>query len=310
MSLKLFSLLYLNDQEKGSVNVFTKSFRDQVDVYIDNAITLSKSLSKKGIEFTLLTNQKDIIDSILDLKHEEIKVEEIICSTEIPSGVSFYFDHFKLDTYRYLANQIGYVGLCDLDVICINEIPQCLLNNIKQGVPICYDVSDQVIPAHGHNVIIRDLEAILETESEGRWSGGEFVSGTPEFFNTLANEIKQIYPSYIKHIDSLHHVSHETPVSAAIERLRKRGMYIADAGTLGIIGRFWSRKVLHPQKPFEYFQTCFLLHLPADKRFLAEVANKEFSDRDSFVKAYSKYLKSSTSKPKTFLKKVKKKLGI
>ena len=71
-------------------------------------------------------------------------------------------------------------------------------------------------------------------------------------------------------------------------------VYIADAGTLGIIGRYWSVNVLHPQKPFDYYKNCFLLHLPADKRFLSDSAYLRQEDLSNISIIYERYLKSKT----------------
>lgn len=105
--------------------------------------------------------------------------------------------------------------------------------------------------------------------------GGEFICGTPGFFAILSAEIDKIYDNYLNVIRQIHHVGDEAVTSAALEIMRRKGIYVADAGTLGIVGRFWSSKTLHPQKPFECFEKCSLLHLPADKHFLAKMARKD-----------------------------------
>ena len=70
MKLNMYGLLHLNQGEKSAMNVFVKDFEHQTEIYIKNAITLSRSLGKKGICFTLLTNEKEFIWTILrKLKH-------------------------------------------------------------------------------------------------------------------------------------------------------------------------------------------------------------------------------------------------
>ena len=46
-----------------------------------------------------------------------------------------------------------YVGICDLDMICINQLPQSLENCINDKIPCFYDITDQVINAYGANTI-------------------------------------------------------------------------------------------------------------------------------------------------------------
>jgi hypothetical protein len=290
MKIGLYGLLHLDEGEPSAQNVFVKNFRDQIAVYVGCAINLSNSLQSKGIAFTLLTNRKDVVEEIIQPEWKVLQVKEIPFNTKVPHGIKFYSAHFALDAFRYLsALSVDYVGFCDLDMVCINDYPLCLSNNIKQKIPMCYDISDQVIPAYGHEVIIRDLEAIHCLESEGRWSGGEFISGAPAFFLTLTKEIDSIYDNYINNLESQHHIGIEATLSAALEIIRKKGTYIADAGTLGIVGRFWNAKTLHPQKPFDYFQQCFLLHLPADKRFLVDMAREKTMELSKFAKLYDNY---------------------
>lgn len=292
MKFRLYGLLHLQDNEYSAVNVFVKNFHQQTLLYIKNAINLSYSLSQQsGISFTLLTNRKDIVNSLCKSENQTLQVEEIEFTTKIPSGVRFYSAHYKIDAFRYLASlSEEYVGLCDLDMVCINKMPICFSNNISNSIPMYYDISDQVIPAYGHDVIIRDLESIHNIKSEGRWAGGEFISGTPDFFNTLSNQINEIFDNYIKSISMLHHVGDEAIVSAALELMRNKGVNISDAGSLGMIGRFWNANILHHQKPFEYYcKQCFLLHLPADKHFLSKMIGYKSTSLDGFKKKYLTY---------------------
>lgn len=296
MKIKFYGLLHLSEDDSSPTNVSVKDFRDKIAVYVNCAINLSNSLQLRNVEFTLLTNKKDVVEEIVQSNCQTLKVKEIPFRTKVPHGIKFYSAHFKLDAFRYLSSlNDDYVGLCDLDMVCINNFPRCFSNNVKQKIPMFYDISDQVIPAYGHEAIIRDLESIHCLESEGRWSGGEFISGSPEFFLTLTKEVDSIYNNYISNLDNLHHVGDEPATSAALEIIRKKGTYIADAGTLGIVGRFWSAKILHPQKPFDYFKQCFLLHLPSDKRFLADMARGKTMELSEFTKAYCNYRKSSNS---------------
>jgi hypothetical protein len=288
MHLALYGLLRLDDREKTAANVSTRDFHEQTELYVNDALALSRSLQARGIGFTLLTNRRSVIEGALHSSSHALRVEEIDFTTRVPSGVRFFSAHFKLDAYRYFATRTDeYAVLCDLDMVCINDLPRCLINNMNDRIPMCYDISDQVIPAYGHDVIIGDLETISGIRSEGRWSGGEFIAGPPEFYSKLVNEIDVVFERYVAAIDSLHHVGDEPSTSAALERMRKRGEYIADAGTLGIVGRFWNTDVLHAQKPFEYFAHCFLLHLPADKWFLARQASRDMADWPGFIQEYS-----------------------
>ncbi len=291
--MKFFGLLHLAEDEKSAMNVSARNFENQISIYVNNALTLSKTLQKQGIDYTLLTNRKNTLENYLkNSDHNSLQIVEILFPTKVPSGIKFYSAHFKIDVFRYFSKlEENYIGLCDLDMICINKLPNSMKHLVKSKTPLCYDVSDQVIPAYGSDIIIRDLHRIHNHESEGRWTGGEFIAGSPSFFKTLIDEIDALYDNYIRNIDALHHVSDEALTSAALELIRKR-MYIADVGTLGIVGRFWSIKTRHPQKSIDYFEQCFLLHLPADKKFLSKMALKNIGTSSELMMNYKKHINS------------------
>ena len=287
MNVTLYGLLYLAENQSSAINVNVETFAQQRSLYTKNAINLSLSLQKSGIRFILLTNKKEeLCDELKSLDcSNSLNVEYIDFKTKVLNGIKFYAAHFKFDVFSYLAalKNEQYVGLIDLDMIALGEMPECLKNIIQEKIPICYDISDQVIPAYGHNVIIRDMQKLSPNIFEGRWSGGEFIMGTPDFFASLDFEIRKTYERYIEVAEGLHHQGDEMLTSVALEKLRRNGKYIADAGTIGIVGRFWSMPTLHEQKSFRYFENCFLLHLPSDKKFLAELTPKQVLSRNIFL---------------------------
>ena len=276
------------------MNIKVNSFDDQIEVYIKNALTLSKSLKLQGISFTLLTNDKVHINKILNNINEFLVVEEITFSTVVPTGSRFYSAHFKLDVFKYFSTLESkeYVGICDLDMICINQLPQSLENCINDKIPCFYDITDQVINAYGANTIINDIELLTGVRSEGRWAGGELILGDSSFFKKLSNTIDDIYINYINNIKTLHHVGDEAFTSAALEILRKSGTYIADIGQLNIVGRHWNCYVEHDKRAFSYYSNCFLLHLPADKRFLADISSYNLNTSNDYLIQYNRYRNS------------------
>lgn len=295
MNIQFFGLLHLEENEQSAITLSTKNFQEQISVYVNQAMVLSRSLQLYGLPFTILTNNKNLIEdyaSLIPLANNvaPFKVREIPFTTKVPTGIIYYSAHFKIDAFRYFASlSNGYFTLCDLDMVCINDYPICLPNIVKRGIPLCYDITNQLIPEYGHDVIIRDLTTISGLESEGRWSGGEYISGTSDFFKNLIREIDNIFDNYGVNLDSLRHISDEPLTSAALEILRSQGTYIGDAGKLNIIGRYWNVNTLHNQKPFDYYKKCFLLHLPADKKFLANLAYQDTNVLSDFIKIYEKH---------------------
>jgi hypothetical protein len=294
VKLRLYGLLHLDDKQQSGMNLRTKDFAEQVSIYVRNAINLSNTLRSQGVSFTLLTNRLNVVCEVVQSEESSLEVKEIPFVTQVPSGVRFYSSHFKLDAFRYLSSEEhDYVGLCDLDMVCVNAYPACLHNIARARIPLYYDISDQVIPAYGHEVIIKDLKSIHGIDSEGRWCGGEFIAGTPDFFGKLVEEIEGVYTNYIRGISAFHHVGDEAITTAALEVLRRKGLCIGEAGTLGIVGRYWNTDTLHPQRPFSYFERCFLLHLPADKRFLADLARGKVNTSSDFFRLYAAHRRLS-----------------
>jgi hypothetical protein len=288
MSIHLYGLLRIDEQERASANLTTKNFSEQLAVYARAGVTLARSLKAQGISFTLLTNQRDTVTSHIGATADTLAVQEIPFTTKVPHGTQFFSAHYKLDAYRYLSTlKQDYVGLCDLDMVCMRNIPQSLSNIIAAKIPLYYDISDQVIPAYGQEIILENLTSIHGLKSEGRWYGGEFISGPPTFFDLLTRTVEEVYPRYIENLASMHHVGDEAYTSAALETIRRKLGCLGDAGTVGIVGRFWNAPVKHPQKPFDYFRDCFLLHLPADKPFLAYFDGEP----STFISAYQAHLK-------------------
>ena len=304
--LRLYGLLHLAESESTATNVRVHSFDDQIRVYALNALGLTRSLRAQGVGFTLLTNDRArVLSGLVGVPHDLV-VEEIPFAVEIPSGITFYSAHFKFDVYSYLARlPHGYVGYCDLDVLCLREVPPALAQLIESGTPVCYDITDQVAPAHGAARVSADLALLTGGRSTGRWTGGEFIAGPPSFFARLVRTAKEVWPVYREVYPSLHHVSDEAVVSPAIEIMRSEGVDIADAGALDIVGRYWNLPVRHPQPPLSEFANDFLLHLPADKRYLASLAESGASDDADLFSDYRRHCQGWESRRRRLLMRIR-----
>lgn len=291
-----YGLLYLAENQSSSImDIYAETYEQKRRFYLKSAINLARSLLQRGVNFVLLTNNKQQIQADLRELHAEndLTVEAIDFQLYVPDGLFYYSTHFKLDVFRYFAalEPGKYVGLIDLDMVAVSDLPTCFENLIQAKIPVYYDVSDQLIPAFSHAVILRDMQRLAPDICEGRWCGGELIAGTASFFAALSAECDEIYERYLAAVDEIFHKGDEMITSIALERLRRRGIYSADAGTLGIIGRFFSMpNIRHPQKSFKYFENCFLLHLPVDKDWLGKLHPEQVEKRDVFLKHYKSYL--------------------
>jgi hypothetical protein len=290
-SIKLFTLLHINSKEKSlHNNSFVKSFEKQIELYLSCAIQLHHSLKSVGIKLIILTNDKPLLESLKNF-NGEVDIVELKFRMAVPSGIKFYSAHFKIEVFQYLSTlEEDYVGLIDSDVVCVNNIPLCFTNIIEQRVPMYYDITEQRAFAYGVNQLIEDKKKLSKEKSCGLWAGGEFISGSPQFFRKLYNEVNKIKDEYFNDFSSYHHQGDEMLSSTAIETLKiKYHEPIIDAGALQIIGRFWSPKTLHFQKSIDGYSKCFLLHLPADKRFISSLGHCDSMGK-SFFKKYKRYL--------------------
>jgi hypothetical protein len=293
--IMLYGLLHLAKGQSSAQNVNVSSFSRQRTLYVLNAVTLSRSLAAHDIQFLILTNDCEQIDCELKAQNlsGDLLYEEIPFETDVPPGIRFYSAHFKLDVFRHLAKQSSehYLGLIDLDMIAMAQLPTCLIELAERGIPVYYDISDQVIPAYGHDRIRFDMARLSTSICEARWSGGELIFGRPDFFESLARETDAIFRIYRDTHAELHHQGDEIITSAALEAMRFRdGLIMAEGGKLGIVGRYWSRPVKHSQPSFDYFSNAFLLHLPADKQWLANTALHIASNPDKLRSEYRRHL--------------------
>lgn len=167
-------------------------------------------------------------------------------------------------------------------------MPPNLINCIKNNIPTYYEITDQVYPAHGRDRIISDKNILSNNDSTGLWAGGEFIGGNNIFFQKLYDEVLPLKTHYFKLYKHLFHNVDEMLVSVALEKL-SQNMLIVNAGSFGAIGRYWSSRTKHTQKPWSHYTDHFILHLPADKSFLASLDY----NKKNFMKMYPVYFKTS-----------------
>jgi len=281
-----YTLLFIDQERIAQIhNGVTGGFENQIQTLIKCCENLNHSLRKydPDANLTVLTNNSA----------EIAKIAPALCAREIPfplvipRGIPFYSAHHKIDVYRWLAdNADPYAVVIDSDVVCINEMPHNLRYCIDNAIPTFYDVTSQIYPAHTRERIIADKNLLAPSLGVGNWIGGEFLGGGQSFFLKLSAEIENILGKYFEVYPQLHHQSDETLTSVALERMAQRGEYMVDVGTFGGLGRYWSRRTLHCQKLLESYKDHYLLHLPADKSFLAT-----FNHQSRFIDAYSEYLR-------------------
>lgn len=287
MSIHFYGFLHLADRESSTVNVQVASFERQVRTYALNAIGLSRSLRAHGFAFTLLTNNEALIRQTTPEAIGQLDTQPMEFSAKVPTGVRFYSGHYKLDVFRHLGTlSDDYLALIDLDMLCVNPAPPALLDAVSQKTALYYDITDQVVPSAGEKPLLDQLEAILQRPTTLQWSGGELLAGPPEFFRDLAVAAESIFERYLEVSVGAARVGNEPYQNAALHILQDNGVAMADAGSLGIVGRYWNMPVKHRQPPFRNFEKLFLLHLPVDKHVLALIARSTPHKASSYLALY------------------------
>jgi hypothetical protein len=260
--------------------------------YLGDARTLYLSLKEVGVPLVLLTNSAGELRNLVPWPESAMpEIREIGFEGDVPTNITtFYSAHRKWDVFGYLAGleEDAYVMLLDLDIIVGKGFSESFRFCAEQGIPMVYDCTDQVSPALSGR-ILADFKLISPFYGSVRWYGGEYISGRPAFFREMYKTVEVFKASYFEKAPILHHNGDEFVSTMAIETLKRDGWRVDDGGTLGVIGRYWSTQCLqHYQRSFaHYAEFCSLLHLPADKSFLAKVSPCSNKER---LTLYQRYL--------------------
>lgn len=285
--MKFYTLMYLDTENKSLAwNGIHGNFLEQMTIFKKCAMNLSASLMAVSAEYKLnvITNDRSFFTETSDI----IDVIEIEFKLKLPKDIWFYSAHHKIEIYKWLSENINeYSFLIDSDSLCINKMPPNLQYCINKNIPVYYDITDQNYPIHGRDLIIKDKQALDLSCGLGNWMGGEFIGGNRGFYKDLYQQVEMLLPKYIDKYKSLHHRGDEMLTSVATENLMKKYL-IVDAGRFGAIGRYWSVYPQYCQQLFGAYKDKFILHLPADKMYIASL---KIDDKTNLIIDYETYLR-------------------
>lgn len=272
--MDIFGLLYVADNSEKHANLrSTNAF----DVYLRCAALCKTSANSFDCNYTLVTNELKYVQLRLRALGIDITTRACHFRREVPEGIPFRSAHHKLELLDLFAS--GECGefpiLLDLDAVITKPI-----KNMPREL-IAYDISSQVVPVYGVNKIQQDLTKLSGRPIPARWYGGEFIGGRPHQFKELSAVVWSNWDRYLSLLDELHHVGDEMLLSAALSSFSP-----ADASPY--IARWWSARTLSPLPRFGEIQDRPILHLPADKGFLAEYPTEDFSG-ERFIADYRSY---------------------
>lgn len=279
-----YSLLYVNSGKTRHANV-AKRAENPLELYVKCAINLNSSCLAKKIKFSIITNEVGAVKTILDLYSSDIPILELKFDRDVPDGIPFYEAHFKLDAIKYLSSRVGEISaLVDLDVVVVGEIE---VPEFRKDILWVYDITETIIRSYKTEKVLADLSKAGGTPNASRWFGGEFIMGHAESFGQLSKDIDECWPVYMKNLKRMTHVGDEAVVSAALSKIRNVELSDVSLGKSEdvTISRYWSARTLHRALPLTEQIDAKLLHLPADKEFLANWALIPF-EADEFLKSY------------------------
>ncbi|MCR5612189.1 hypothetical protein [Treponema sp.] len=289
-SVTFYTLLYINENESSLGNGVSGTYEEKIKKYCACCRALNDSLALHGnYDFYVITNKPEMV------KEPGLKTLEISFKTKVDPRVPFASAHCKLDVFNYFSSlhKNQYSVLLDSDVLCINS-ESTLLSRISAGYPMIYDITDQQFQGieGGSERICKDKEFLIRKAfsakdfvSCGLWAGGEFIGGNADFYKALYSACKKILPVYIENHKKLFHNGDEMIVSCALEYLiQQKKIFAFDAGTHGIIGRYYDSSTNHIQHIWKYFKKNMFVHLPMDKDFLSS-DRLNFSSSEAFLKS-------------------------
>ena len=263
-----YSLLFIS-KEDSNPNLDENNYNNKIEIYINNALLLDKSLRQFDYNLILLTNKKKILKKYL--LNSNLIIKEIKFRKKVKKNINFYSSHFKIDTFKYFSKLKTNSCLVDLDCIAINNPPRFFDQLMSGKRPILYDITNKTLERYKKKIVIQSLELLIEKKiMRPKWFGGEFISGNSSFFKILYKTINIFENKYYKKINYFFHNGDEMLVNSALNYLINKSkikLYL-NANKLGITSRYWSNLEVRFMKP-KALGHSFLIHLPADKRFLS-----------------------------------------
>lgn len=265
MMYSLFSFsIYLQSETISSPNV---KHSTSTNVYLDCYEYLKKSILASGCVHYLVTDQQTR-EYIRKVRPHLLEFVYVADFTYIPpKHAAFKHAHFKIDALKFaqefiLVNDIEYFLYLDLDVVCHPRFISKLMASAGDKGLYCYNIYDQVEPRWSENRVKDTLSKLTNRPNTKRfWAGGEILFGRHNSLLYLNETIKNIWPSYVKNIDLLHHQGDESVVTAALSQNISHVSYLEN----NLINRIWCSPTVHNQNLIRKLSKSDSLHLPDGK---------------------------------------------
>jgi hypothetical protein len=291
-SLRIVALLIVDRESEVFANL--RSARGASEIYIRCAALLAKSTHAAGYPVTIFTNEGALVrDRFKALGVSgPVQIEHRDFVSRLARTVCHRSAHHKLDVIRELAEgDDGPISmLVDLDAVFLRPLRHSELPNARQIG--CYDITS-MMRAESAGRSDADIRALTRRfrDSAPRWFGGEVIAGSAGKFRELVGYLDEVEQRYWDVRHDLYHNGDEAPVSSALNLYLAKGGAISEMGDRHTILRWWTASRPFQQPDFTSSLDRAILHLPADKEFLASVADEPFDAR-CFIAAYRRHARS------------------
>jgi hypothetical protein len=280
--LKFYGLMYVSARSQDGAYLQKVDPQKRIEIYLKMALRLAKGVYDRfGLPLNLVTNNEGVLAPLLSKLcgtqgAKYLTLVQVEFATSIPDGARYFSATHKILLFDYFARQSEYSMLLDLDMICLGGAEEPLAGFIRDEIPLVYEISDQVIPAHGFARIYDDLNKFGPVGKDFRWFGGEFIAGNSIFFRELSELAMAALPRYQEIFQTLHHQGDEIITTYCLNQMqaRRSANIPVNIGGPDIVRRHHGKKTLHDERRLGQISNIAFLHMPTIKSLLSS----RFSD--------------------------------
>jgi hypothetical protein len=286
--IKLYTLLYHDPTQVTHSNMKERG-RDAFDIFVLCAAAAARWANEQGNSLQIVTNDAGFIRERLAVHgHSNVPVVSMDFSLDVPEKIAFRSCHFRLELLqRFGTGEFGdLVGVIDSDIYFKKPIKEGIIDGCDF---VAHDITANIEREYGRESIDQCTELLAgRAIPNARYYGGEFLVARAAGFKQLAAHLQKVWPRYLRHLPDIDHTGDEPVFSAALNLAAEDGCVISDAAALKLITRWWSCRILYPQRRFEEITDHAILHFPADKALIARAALEPQISAD-FLRYYRPY---------------------
>ncbi len=244
--------------------------------YVSQAICLNNSLRRVGMpKLTIMTNAPALVAQRLEGMAPEHRpaLMTLKATIELPKNTPFYAAHFKLDLMDQMADSLPadtMLLLLDADMVALLPLERNLIERCAEAGLGAFDISDQVFPPYGSDVLSRIWRSWRTGGSEIRaGTAASFFWRRPLHYAGWCRARVPVTLAISPKSSRLRHHGDEAFISAALNVLVDEGQGLIEVGAYQAVGRHWPG---NNYRDLRWFRCCSFVHLPGGKALLEREA--------------------------------------